>query len=232
MHVLKDSFDRALWYRNMSKLTGGHTNLARVAQMVLGPCTYVLRDVLKKEISPSDLKTKVRAYIAKKKTQNKKPRINQDQETLVYGQDYSEFDVTLLYFLLRSMCSIKPHSEKWGNEPQPLDKTLSANIERIRLIRNEDYGHSSQRSISDEDFEKKYQDIKNIVQELEKYLGSSTKHQDEVNELKTCPMDPTQSEKNIKELLDLREKIKNISGIFSLSVKKKQEQMLTRHETH
>lgn len=194
----------------MSTLTEGHTNLARVAQMVLGPCTYVLRDVLRKEIPPSDLETKVRAYIAQTKTQNKKPLINPDQETLVYGQDYSKFDVTLLYFLLRNMCSIEPHSEQWGKDPLPGDKTVSANIERIRLIRNKDYGHSS-RSISDKDFEKIYQDIKIIVQELEKYLGSSTKYQDEVKQLKTCPMDPAKSEEYIKELLSLREKIKDIS---------------------
>ncbi|XP_052691393.1 uncharacterized protein LOC128169274, partial [Crassostrea angulata] len=189
------------------KLTGENTNLARVAQMILGPCTNVLRDVLRKEIAPSNLETKVRAYIAK----TKKPLINQHQETLVYSKDYLKFDVTLLYFLLRNMCSIQPHSNTWGNNPNPGDRSVSGNIERIRLIRNE-YGHNTERSISDTDFKKKYKYIKGIVNELENYLGSSTKYQDEVKELKTCTMDPTQSEKNIKELLDLHEKIKDISG--------------------
>nr|XP_034320285.1 uncharacterized protein LOC105342216 isoform X3 [Crassostrea gigas] len=188
------------------KLTGENTNLARVAQMILGPCTNVLRDVLTKEISPSNLETKVRAYIAK----TKKPLINLHQETLVYSKAYLKFDVTLLYFLLRNMCSIQPHSNKWGNNPKSGDRSVSGNIERIRLIRNE-YGHNSERSISDIDFKIKYKYIKGIVRELENYLGSSTKYQDEVKELKTCTMDPTQSEKNIKELLDLNEKIKDIS---------------------
>ncbi|XP_052691397.1 uncharacterized protein LOC128169276 [Crassostrea angulata] len=189
------------------KLTGENTNLARVAQLILGPSTNVLRVVLRKEISPSNLETKVRAYIAK----TKKPLINQHQETLIYSKDYLKFDVTLLYFLLRNMCSIQPHSNKWGNNPHPGDRSVSGNIERIRLIRNE-YGHNSERSISDIDFKIKYQDIKGIVRELENYLGSSTKYQEEVKELKTRTMDPTQSEKNIKELLDLHEKIKDISG--------------------
>lgn len=197
------------------KLTGENTNLARVAQMILGPCTNVLRDVLRKKISPPDLEKKVRAYVA----DTKKPLINKQQEAIVYGKDYSKLDVTLLYFLLRNMCSIQPHSNKWGNNPNPGDKSVSANIERVRLIRN-DYGHNSETYISDTDFNIKYQDIKNIVQELEKYLGSSTKNQDEVKELETCPMDPTQSEKNIKELLDLHEKIKDISGIFLCTVEK------------
>lgn len=197
------------------KLTGENTNLARVAQMILGPCTNVLRDVLRKQISPPDLEKNVRAYVAN----TKKPLINKQQEAIVYGKDYSKLDVTLLYFLLRNMCSIQPHSNKWGNNPNPGDKSVSANIERVRLIRN-DYGHNSETYISDTDFNIKYQDIKNIVQELENYLGSSTKNQDEVKELETCPMDPTQSEKNIKELLDLHEKIKDISGIFLCTVEK------------
>ncbi|XP_052694536.1 uncharacterized protein LOC128172866 [Crassostrea angulata] len=188
------------------QLTGENTNLARVAQMILGPCTNVLRDVLRKEISPSDLEKKVRAYISMKK----KSLINKHQEALVYGHDYSKFDVTLLYFLLRNMCSIQPHSNKWGKNPRAGDGSVSANIERIRLLRNE-YGHNSETSISDTDFIKNYQYIKDTVQELEMYLGTSTKYQDEVKELETCPMDPTQSEKNIKELLDLHEKFKDIS---------------------
>ena len=97
----------------------------------------------------------------------KKSLINKHQEALVYGHDYSKFDVTLLYFLLRNMCSIQPHSNKWGNNPHPGDRGVSANIERIRLIRNE-YGHNSETSISDTDFKQKYQYIKDIVQELEK----------------------------------------------------------------
>lgn len=190
------------------KLTGENTNLARVAQLILGPCTYALRDVLRKEISPSNLETKVRAYIAK----TKKPLINQHQETLVYSKDYLKFDVTLLYFLLRNMCSIQPHSNKWGNNPHPGDKSLSGNIERIRLIRNE-YGHNSERSISDTDFKIKYKYIKDIVKELENYLGSSTKYQDEVKELKTCTMDPTQSENISKTFLTSMKKSKIFQGM-------------------
>lgn len=197
------------------KLTGENTNLARVALMILGPCTNVLREVLRKEISPSDLENKVRTYISN----TTKTVINKHQENLVYGHDYSKFDVTLLYFLLRNMCSIQPHSNKWGKNPRAGDRSVSANIERIRLLRNE-YGHNSETSISDTDFIKKYQYIKDIVHELEMSLGSSTKNQDEVKELETCPMDPTQSEKTIKELLDLHEKFTDISGIFLCHVKK------------
>lgn len=190
-----------------SQLSGENTYLVRVAQMILGPCTNVLRDVLRKEISPPDLEKKVRTYVDK----TKKSLINKQQEALVYGQDYSKYDLTLLYFLLRNMCSIQPHSNNWGNNPSSVDKSVSANIERIRMIRNE-YGQNLERSISDTNFDKKCQDIHDIVHELEKHLGPSTDYQDEVNTIKTSPMDPEQIAKQIKELLDLHEQRMAISG--------------------
>lgn len=61
---------------------------------------------------------------------------------------------------------------------------------------------------------KKSQEIYGTVQELENYLGSSTKYQDELKELETCSMDPAESEKNVKELLDLHETIQDIAGTF------------------
>lgn len=89
------------------------THFARFARALLGPCSDVLREVLVKETSPFDLEKKVKSYISLKK----KPSIRDDHERLVYGKDYSVFDITLLYFLFRNMCSIKPH-KKTGETTQ------------------------------------------------------------------------------------------------------------------
>lgn len=161
------------------------THFARYARALLGPCSDVLREVLAKETSPFDLEKKVKSYISLKK----KPSIRDDHEQLVYGKDYSVFDITLLYFLFRNMCSIKPHKKNWGNDPEPTDKSLSANIERIRILRN-GYGHATDFSLTDSDFEQKWSYIFQIVKELEGYLGTGTKYQDTLIVLKTCLMDP------------------------------------------
>lgn len=164
------------------------TNIARIARIILGPCTDVLRDVLRKEITPSVLPRKLQTFLSNL-PKTKKPPISRDQERIVYGGDYSKFDITLLYFLLRNVCSIPEHGLKWGNKPSPTDRSVSANIERIRLTRNDYYGHATHFAISDQDFTKQWDNLFFIVKELEAYIGSSTVCQDSVKELKSCSMD-------------------------------------------
>lgn len=185
------------------------TNLARIARIILGPCTDVLCDVLKKEIPPSTLSQKVKIYLATLPKQ-KQPPITKEQKKIILNGNYSDFDISLLFFLLRNISSIPPHTKQWGNEPISSDKSVSANIERIRLIRNK-YGHYTDISISDTDFNKKVLEISSIIQDLEKYLGTSTVYQDAVVEIGNCCMDPEQESKYIKELVDLNKQIKDIS---------------------
>lgn len=166
-------------------------NYARVAVIILGPCTDVLRNVLMKEITPPDLIKQINNYIAEKK----KPQINQLTQKLIYGHrgNYSEFDIPLLYFLFRNISSIPPHAKQWGNNPSQFDRSVSANIERIRLIRN-DYVHVNHPSISKSDFEQEWKNIFQIVKDLEQFLGSSTDLQDKVKVMRSCfissPVEP------------------------------------------
>lgn len=163
-------------------------NIVRIARIILGPCTDILRDVLRKEMSPSELVHNVKTYIAHS-PKHKKPSINKVQQQLVCSGDYSNFDIVLLYLLLRNVCSFSPHSNKWGNIPSPGDRSVSANIERIRILRNETV-HSFPIQLSNSEFEHKWKVIFQIVQELEEYLGSSEKYQESLMALKTCVMDP------------------------------------------
>lgn len=185
------------------------TNFARVARIILGPCTDVLCAVLTNEICPSSLSQKVKTHLSML-PKGKKPPITKEQEKVIHNGNYLDFDITLLYFSLRNISSIQPHSKQWGNEPIPSDRSVSANIERIRLIRNK-YGHCTDISISDTDFNKKVLDISSIIQDLEKHLGTSTVYQDAVVKIGNCCMDIEQESKYIKELLDLNKQIKDIS---------------------
>lgn len=141
----------------------------------------------------------------------KKNLFTKDQLQLIHGENYSKFDITLLYSLLRNICPITPHVNGWGNDPCPADRSVSANIERIRLKRNE-YGHSSKPYITEKEFKKTFQEISQITQELEHYLGTTSKYHDAVQEIETCTMDPEESEKYIEKLLNINEKLHDISG--------------------
>lgn len=195
------------------------TNLARVVRLILGPCTGVLCDVLAKEIPPSTLPllytNNLKSQLANQ-TKRSKFRISKDQEKLIKSGKYSEFDITLLCSLLRNLSQIPPHSNQWGNTPRQGDKSVSANIERIRLIRNR-YLHISKYYISNTEFISQWQDIFDIVQGLETYLGASTVYQAEVVNIKTCCMDPEQESKYIKALLNLNKTIYDISGTYTVT---------------
>lgn len=178
--------------------TQGTTHLARIVRAIFGPCTDVLRNVLKKEISPPDLK--------KELTKNpNKYQINENQKLLVKKGDYSKFDITLLYMFLRNIGSIPKHKNGWGKVPNPTDKGVSANIERIRILRNEWLGHGTDISLSDSEFEQRWTYISQIIKDLEVDLGPETVYQDALNKLKTCCMDP-----KIEE--DLQIKITSLNG--------------------
>lgn len=174
------------------------TNFARIARIILGPCTDILRDVLRKELLPSALLQKLKTFIANRP---KKPIINQRQKQLINSGTYSDFDITLLYFCLRNLCSIPAHKKKWGNDPSVVDRSLSANIERIRILRN-DYGHATIYCLSDADFEQRWKNIFQIVKELEGHLGANKFFQDALTELKTCIMEPDVEQTFIMKLQD------------------------------
>lgn len=125
------------------KSTRETTNLARVARTILGPCTDVLRDVLAKEVPQLTLSQKVKTYLARLPNHKKCP-ITKHQQNIIDSGDYKDFDITLLVFLLRNVSQIPPHKKQWGNEPHSGDRSVSANIERIRIIRNEHYGHANE----------------------------------------------------------------------------------------
>lgn len=186
------------------KLDRETTNCVRVLLMLTYPCTNILCKILHKEISPDDLeeKTKLTRHMSKNS-----PKLNEQQLSCIRDKNYSKFDITLLYNVLRNFCSIPEHKNKWGKTPDPKDRTVSANIERIRLIRNECI-HSMGRAITDEQFEKKWKTIFDIVRELERYVGTSTESQDDVTRLRTCQLDPGQS---VQEFIDeILMKLRNI----------------------
>lgn len=146
------------------------TNFSRLIRIIVGPCTDVLRDVLKKTIAPSAL----------------------------------------------SQNNFKPHSKQWGNDPDPGERSVSANIERIRLIRNKYLGHCSRTTISDADFTKEYNNILYILKDFDCYLGTSTVYQDAMLIFKECSMDPKQEAKYIADILNLKDKLDSVSGNFIL----------------
>ena len=68
----------------------------------------------------------------------------------VYGKS-SDFDITLIFKLFRTICGLTPSSglRGWDNLPNGSDHTLVADLVRIKYYRNVIYGHRFTMEISD-----------------------------------------------------------------------------------
>lgn len=185
------------------KSTRKKSNFACIARIILGPCTDTLRDVLKNQISLAELKNKFRKFINDSAIYEEGfeiPFINV-KEYVRSSENYTDFDISFLYFFLRWVCDISLHGYKWGQYPSDKDRSVSANIERVYRIR-EKYKTFPKGSLKDSTFEHEWENILNIVKELETNIGSDTVYQDSVKKIRNSSMDTDVENIFIKNLLD------------------------------
>lgn len=97
--------------------------------------------------------------------------------------DYEKFDVTLLCKLIKALCPRK-QKQDWRNKltQQELNDLHDA-VDQIRQLRNEHFGHAKSASISDEDFEKLWNDAERIINFFQGLMISRKKKTDYKKEL-------------------------------------------------
>ena len=120
------------------------------------PCASLLQEVLRQYIPETDMH-RVLNNPANKQLMER--LLSKEQKSILYPQtgvfngSYADFDVSLLYRLIRNLTRIHDHKTGWGNEPDIMDNSIAANIERIRILRNK-YAHCSPSHLPDTEFEK------------------------------------------------------------------------------
>lgn len=183
------------------------TNKLRVARLLMCPCTDQLRDILRYHVPPD----KFNSVIQKKKSQLS--HLTKPQRQLIfpdsgaYTGDYNDMDISILYILLRNICGIKEHRNGWGKDPDSADRSVSANIERLRLARNS-CGHSNL-DMSNDKFNQVWSDISASVVDLDNFLG--TKYQDSVKFIQTDTMDPMMEKKYLEQLQEQIKEFENLN---------------------
>lgn len=175
------------------------TNLAVIAQIILGPCTAVLQDILAEEMLPFNLQEQFESFLDKRHIHFNFPSKDQRKHIFSKIKENPHLNIPLLYAFLRCICSIPPHKNKWGNYPDDQDRSLSANIERIYSLHTE-YVHYPNYHLKDLIFEHDWKKAHETVKELEENLGSDTKHQKTIKELKNCSMTPRVGIQSIERL--------------------------------
>lgn len=175
------------------------TELARIARILLGPCAEILRAVLMEEIQPQDLKTEFEKFIAKP---NKKQTFSQHDINVINSGNYIDFSITLMYKLLSLISPLPPPKNGWGKSPDPRDRSISANIERINRLREQCYRylHVGPRPFLRFGVRYIIEQLFRQIAELEEYLGSYVDFMHDVRKLRACTMDHVIRHKYIEKL--------------------------------
>ena len=165
-------------------------NYSRVCQLLIDKGGDALRRVLQTKVhtspSPSTLDSLLNAH--KKSLQKiRYSVINAAQWKLLFPAlapaDAKNFDITLLTILLRNICGLPSPTAGWNVMPAASDTSISAEILRIKMLRNEVYGHISCAQLDDTKFE-------TLWQEISKPLVKLGIAQQDIDELKGAPLSP------------------------------------------
>ena len=164
-------------------------NFTRLSRLLVDKGTEALRNTFDSIHSPANLPGVLSAN--KTSLLKLKPRvINDSQWHLLYPPsgdppDSKTFDVTLLTVLFRNICGLPKTG--WGAMRVDSDRSMQANIVRIRLLRNEVYAHATSTQVDNGTFESLWKKISQALVDL----NISRK---DIDKLKTCPLGPREEE--------------------------------------
>lgn len=145
-------------------------NFIRFVKICQDVLKLPLVDILASEIQPVDLYIKISRSCVLLTGKNK---LCPKQQKICFClppsiPNYNEFDVTLLYKLIRELCpSVKP-TKGWGKKPFDTDTLIGDDIERLISCRNNLYEGSSE--ISDSDFQSTLKMLKSVFQRIQMYM--------------------------------------------------------------
>lgn len=179
------------------------TNYSRLCRLLVDICSQALRDTFDGIHAPANLHTVLASQPVHSTLQalfkGKKKILNPAQWCKLYPAIASSvssatFDITLLMVLLRNICGLRPPATGWGNLPSEEDKSLEADIVRLKYFRNTVYALAAQASVNDATFNTHWRNIREVLVRL-----GGAKYEDTIDILKTECMDPV-IEEYYKEL--------------------------------
>lgn len=151
-------------------LSKAEQNFIYFAKVCIDFINLPLIDILTEYVKPGDLYVKIQCSSTLMYGKNK---LRTDQLKLCFFPlpllpDYSKFDATLLYTLIRNLCPSLTPTQGWGNEPMDTDTEIGDDIERLRLFRNS-YAHGEFTEISDNEFRTLWIDIKDVSERIQTF---------------------------------------------------------------
>ena len=185
--------------------TAGKANFQRMTRLLISGGTSLLREVFDAKHPPSNLPT-ILSNPATKKLLKGAKLTKPQWDCLypspgVYGKS-ADFDVTLLFRLLRTICSLTPPPTGWDALPTSTDHSLPADLARVKYYRNSIYGHVNQgMEIKDVEFPSFWQEISEALVRISGQISLSKKvaWQGAIDNLLNDPL-TVEDERNVQEL--------------------------------
>ena len=138
-------------------------NFHRLTRLLISGGTQLLREIFDIRCPPTVLPGILNNPATK--NQLKAAKLSKPQWDCLYPSPGTygkseDFDVTLLFRLLRTICSLTPPTKGWDALPASTDHSLEADLARIKYYRNSVYGHVNQNmDLKDDDFLWLWQEI-------------------------------------------------------------------------
>ena len=185
--------------------TAGKANFQRLSRLLISGGTCLLREIFDGICAPFNLPT----MLSNTATKNllKRAKLTKPQWDCLYPSPgtygrSTDFDVTLLFRLLRTICNLAPPAMGWDVLPAPVDHSLTAELARIKYYRNTVYGHVKQdMEVTDDEFPSLWQEISGALVRIAGQISHAkkTEWQGAIDKFLTDPL-TEEDERNVEEL--------------------------------
>ena len=145
----------------------GRDSYQRLARLLISGGTVLLREAFDIKCPPSNLSTTLQNPATKKLL--KAAKLTKPQRDCLYPSPgmygkSTDFDITLLFRLLRTICGLAPPVTGWDALPASTDDSLEADLARIKYYRNSMYGHVTENmEISDDEFSVRWREVREAL---------------------------------------------------------------------
>ena len=173
--------------------TDGKENFQRLTRLLMCGGVRLLREKFDHFHSPAHLPlTLVDPAII---TQLKKAKLSRPEWDCLYPSrgtfgKSTDFDITLTFRLLRTICNLTEPPTGWNNLPNSKDHSLEAELARIKYYRNSVYGHNQKMEIANSEFYKLWKEISEALLRIAASISNAKEDEwkEAINELLRDPL--------------------------------------------
>ena len=181
-------------------------NFHRLTRLLMRGGVNLLRETFDSIHSPADLHWRLADPAIQ--VQLRGARLTQPERNClypspgVYGKS-NDFNITLIFKLLRTICNLTPPPgpRGWDDLPNGSDHTLVADLVRIKYYRNEIHGHRHSMEISDTEFLRLWKEISEALLRITANISPAKRDEwkKSIDDLLRKPLTPDE-ERCIEEL--------------------------------